>query len=196
MSKNIAQLPVHHQKKRQALRQEMRQKRQNSALLTALAEETFIQKVCEFITQQKAKTVALYFSFDGEVPTEKLIQTLWQKDIKVCLPILHPKEKGQLLFLSYEKNTPMEKNKFGILEPCFKQENLVPLENIDIIFTPLVAFDKQHYRLGLGGGFYDRTLENWQQKNFLPVGLAYTWQEVENLPLAPWDVPLFQIITD
>ncbi|EEG85357.1 5-formyltetrahydrofolate cyclo-ligase [Proteus penneri ATCC 35198] len=72
---------------------------------------------------------------------------------------------------------------------------VIPISNIDIIFTPLVAFDTQGQRLGMGGGFYDRTLENWQQKSFYPMGLAHTFQQVDYLPIANWDVPLPEIIT-
>ena len=88
----------------------------------------------------------------------------------------------------------MLKNKFGILEPKLNVQNVLPLDELDILFTPLVAFDKQGNRLGMGGGFYDRTLQNWQNASFIPVGLAHQCQQVELLPIEAWDVPLHRIL--
>ena len=88
----------------------------------------------------------------------------------------------------------MLKNKFGIWEPKLNVQNVLPLDELDILFTPLVAFDKQGNRLGMGGGFYDRTLQNWQNASFIPVGLAHQCQQVEQLPTEAWDVPLHRIL--
>lgn len=87
------------------------------------------------------------------------------------------------------------KNRFNIFEPPLNVNNIIPISNIDIIFTPLVAFDESGQRLGMGGGFYDRTLENWQQQSFYPMGLAHTCQQVHSLPSTDWDIPLPEIIT-
>ena len=66
----------------------------------------------------------------------------------------------------------MLKNKFGIWEPKLNVQNVLPLDELDILFTPLVAFDKQGNRLGMGGGFYDRTLQNWQNFFFYSCGIS------------------------
>lgn len=84
------------------------------------------------------------------------------------MPVLHPFSPGNLLFLAFQKDTPMHYNKFGILEPKLNVRNVLPVSHLDLIFTPLVAFDKDGNRLGMGGGFYDRTLQNWQ-KNLLSL---------------------------
>ena len=65
----------------------------------------------------------------------------------------------------------------------------------DVVLTPLVAFDEQGQRLGMGGGFYDRTLQNWQQYGLQPVGYAHDCQGVEALPVEKWDVPLPAVVT-
>lgn len=88
----------------------------------------------------------------------------------------------------------MIKNRFAITEPLLDIRHIVPINELDIIFTPLVAFDKQGNRLGMGGGFYDRTLQNWQQQSFIPVGLAHRCQEVDELPVESWDIPLFAVL--
>ena len=136
----------------------------------------------------------MYISFDGEISTDKLIKILWAQGKQVYLPVLHPFNPNHLLFLRYLPDTPMLKNKFGIWEPKLNVQNVLPLDELDILFTPLVAFDKQGNRLGMGGGFYDRTLQNWQNTSFIPVGLAHQCQQVEQLPTEVWDVPLHQIL--
>ena len=183
----------------QALRNQLRQQiRKTRANLTALqqqqAEDSITQQALALIEERNAQHIALYVSFDGEISTDKLIKTLWAQDKHVYLPVLHPFNPNHLLFLRYLPDTPMLKNKFGIWEPKLNVQNVLPLEELDILFTPLVAFDKQGNRLGMGGGFYDRTLQNWQNSSFIPVGLAHQCQQVEQLPTEAWDVPLHQIL--
>lgn len=146
---------------------------------------------------RNAESVALYISVDGEIDTHGVIEWCLAKGKKVALPVIHPFSKGQLLFLKYDKNTVMNPNRYNIPEPELNVQNVVPLNHIDIIFTPLVAFDNQGNRLGMGGGYYDRTLQFYQQgkKGPYPIGLALDIQEVENLPTDTWDVPLPEIIT-
>ena len=183
----------------QTLRNQLRQQiRKTRAHLTALqqqqAEDSITQQALALIEERNAQHIALYISFDGEISTDKLIKILWAQGKQVYLPVLHPFNPNHLLFLRYLPDTPMLKNKFGIWEPKFNVQNVLPLDELDILFTPLVAFDKQGNRLGMGGGFYDRTLQNWQNSSFIPVGLAHQCQQVEQLPTEAWDVPLHQIL--
>ena len=180
---------------RNQLRQQIRKTRANlTALQQQQAEDSITQQALALIEAQNAQHIALYVSFDGEISTEKLIKTLWAQDKHVYLPVLHPFNSNHLLFLRYLPDTPMLKNKFGIWEPKLNVQNVLPLDELDILFTPLVAFDKQGNRLGMGGGFYDRTLQNWQNSSFIPVGLAHQCQQVEQLPTEAWDVPLHRIL--
>ena len=180
---------------RNQLRQQIRKTRANlTALQQQQAEDSITQQALALIEERNAQHIALYISFDGEISTEKLIKILWMQGKQVYLPVLHPFNPNHLLFLRYLPETPMLKNKFGILEPKLNVQNVLPLKELDILFTPLVAFDKQGNRLGMGGGFYDRTLQNWQNSSFIPVGLAHQCQQVEQLPTEAWDVPLHQIL--
>ena len=180
---------------RNQLRQQIRKTRANlTALQQQQAEDSITQQALALIEAQNAQHIALYVSFDGEISTDKLIKTLWAQDKHVYLPVLHPFNPNHLLFLRYLPDTPMLKNKFGIWEPKLNVQNVLPLDELDILFTPLVAFDKQGNRLGMGGGFYDRTLQNWQNSSFIPVGLAHQCQQVEQLPTEAWDVPLHRIL--
>ena len=181
--------------KRHQIRSEIRKIRANlTALQQQHAEQSVTQQALNLIEKRQAKNIALYFSFDGEISTKALIQSLWMQNKNVYLPVLHPFTKHHLLFLRYLPDTPMKQNQFGIWEPKLNVQNVLPLNELDILFTPLVAFDKQGNRLGMGGGFYDRMLQNWQNKSFIPVGLAHQCQQVENLPTEHWDVPLFDIL--
>lgn len=180
---------------RNQLRQQIRKVRANlTALQQQQAEDSITQQALALIEERNAQHIALYISFDGEISTDKLIKILWAQGKQVYLPVLHPFNPNHLLFLRYLPDTPMLKNKFGIWEPKFNVQNVLPLDELDILFTPLVAFDKQGNRLGMGGGFYDRTLQNWQNSSFIPVGLAHQCQQVEQLPTEAWDVPLHQIL--
>ena len=180
---------------RNQLRQQIRKVRANlTALQQQQAEDSISQQALALIEERNAQHIALYISFDGEISTEKLIKILWMQGKQVYLPVLHPFNPNHLLFLRYLPETPMLKNKFGILEPKLNVQNVLPLKELDILFTPLVAFDKQGNRLGMGGGFYDRTLQNWRNSSFIPVGLAHQCQQVEQLPTEVWDVPLHQIL--
>ena len=180
---------------RHQLRQQIRKTRANlTALQQQQAEDSITQQALALIGERNAQHIALYISFDGEISTDKLIKTLWAQNKYVYLPVLHPFNPNHLLFLRYLPDTPMCQNKFGIWEPKLNVQNVLPLDELDILFTPLVAFDKQGNRLGMGGGFYDRTLQNWQNSSFIPVGLAHQCQQVEQLPTEAWDVPLHQIL--
>ena len=180
---------------RNQLRQQIRKTRANlTALQQQQAEDSITQQALAFIEERNAQHIALYVSFDGEISTDKLIKTLWAQDKHVYLPVLHPFNPNHLLFLRYLPDTLMLKNKFGIWEPKLNVQNVLPLDELDILFTPLVAFDKQGNRLGMGGGFYDRTLQHWRNSSFIPVGLAHQCQQVEQLPTEAWDVPLHQIL--
>ena len=179
----------------QTLRKQIRKTRANlTALQQQQAEDSITQQALALIEERNAQHIALYVSFDGEISTDKLIKTLWAQDKHVYLPVLHPFNPNHLLFLRYLPDTPMLKNKFSIWEPRLNVQNVLPLDELDILFTPLVAFDKQGNRLGMGGGFYDRTLQHWHKSSFIPVGLAHQCQQVEQLPTEVWDVPLHQIL--
>lgn len=180
---------------RQHIRQHIRQARQKlTALEQSHAEQHITQQAIHLIEQQQGKNIALYLAFDGEVSTTLLIDALWQHNKNVFLPVLHPFCQGHLLFLAYYPNTVLVKNQFGIWQPKLNVQEVLPLAQLDIIFTPLVAFDKQGNRLGMGGGFYDRTLQYAQQKGFISVGLAHQCQQVEQLPVESWDIPLTTIL--
>lgn len=181
---------------RDAIRREMRSRRRS--LTSEQQQQAALQLAGRAMRHPRvlsASALSLFLSFDGELDTGPLIERLWQAGKRVFLPVLHPFSPGHLLFLAYTPDTPMRINAFGIREPRLDVRHVMPACELDIVFTPLVAFDDRGQRLGMGGGFYDRTLANWQRRGPYPIGLAHDCQRVDALPAQRWDVPLPEIIT-
>ena len=145
-----------------------------------------------------ANRVALYLSNDGEIDPHWAIEDLWKRGKEVYLPVLHPLRKGYLTFIRYQPETPMRRNRFGISEPDFRRGTHVPARFLSMIGLPLVAFDERGNRLGMGGGFYDRTLAFSRRPGQKPalIGCAYAFQEIRMLPAESWDIPLQFIATE
>ena len=179
-----------------ALRKTVRARR--NALSLDEQKSASFKLVQQFSTHEKirnAQQIALYLANDGELDLMPIIHWCWQHNKKVYMPVLHPFCKGHLLFLLYEENSIMVKNHYGIFEPKLDVTNVCPLNQLDVLCSPLVAFDKTGARLGMGGGFYDRTLANWRHHNIFPIGLAHDCQLVDRIPTQHWDIPLPEIIT-
>ncbi|MBG6244596.1 5-formyltetrahydrofolate cyclo-ligase [Candidatus Symbiopectobacterium sp. 'North America'] len=191
-----ASMHVSPQQQRQAMRDCVRQLRR---ALTQEQQTRFAQQIAERALEQpevqQAQRIALFLSFDGELDTQPLIARLWQQGKAVYLPVLHSFSPGHLLFLHYDAQTLLVKNRLKIFEPRLDVRRVLPLIQLDVLFTPLVAFDAQGQRLGMGGGFYDRTLQRWQQRGPYPIGLAHDCQQVDAIPNEAWDIPLPAILT-
>ncbi|UQX68035.1 5-formyltetrahydrofolate cyclo-ligase [Mannheimia haemolytica] len=178
---------------RSQLRQSMRLKRQSlTAGQQTQAAESIIPQALSLIESYQASHIAFYLPFNGEISPIPLMEQLLQQGKKLYLPLLHPFTSGQLLFLNYDCKTSLKFNRLRIQEPVLDVRNIIPLQELEMIFTPLVACDKAGNRLGMGGGFYDRTLA--QAQHLISVGLAHECQQVEQLPIESWDMPLDHII--
>jgi len=188
---------------RQALRADIRKKRQSLTFIeqSKASADLFVQLINHEKIEQ-AEHIAIYLANDSELDALPFIEWCWKNNKSVYLPVIHPFSKGQLLFLKFDHNTKMQTNQYGISEPKLNVTAVKLVTELDIIFTPLVAFDKQGNRLGMGGGFYDRTLAHWYQEYQFnsntkpyPIGLAHDCQHVAEVPSELWDIPLPEIIT-
>lgn len=138
---------------------------------------------------QKAEKIAFYLANDGEVSPACALNYA-QKMGKTCyLPVITT--QGSLQFAAVDKQTQFKKNQFGIEEPANTEQ--VAATSLDLILLPLVAFDESGNRLGMGGGYYDKSLASVQPKPRL-IGLAHQCQKAEQLPADSWDIKIDDII--
>ncbi len=144
----------------------------------------------------QATQIAFYLANDGEISPIQALKYAQENRQSVLLPCLTSCKS--LEFRQYGGPKHLIKNRFGIPEPSTKCP-ITPLEAIDILLMPLVAFDRLGNRLGMGGGFYDRTLSGrstYGNKRPKLIGLAHHCQEVPSLTTEAWDIPLDYIVTD
>lgn len=147
-----------------------------------------------------ASRIACYLPNDGEADLTPLIRQLgaWRK---ACfLPVLDILRPRRLWFAPYTPGDRLINNRYGIPEPAVPTRHYVNAWQLDLILTPLVAYDDQANRLGMGGGYYDRTLAfrrrrtHWHRPRLL--GIAFECQRVATLPQRAWDIPLNGVITE
>ena len=136
------------------------------------------KKILEIEELKKAKTIASFISINNEISTESLNGYLISLGKKICLPVILNNNK-YLIFRSYDKKDTLNRGKFGILEPDKTREEVLP----DLILTPCLAFDKNGYRLGYGGGFYDRTFSKFRKLDhpFVSIAVAYDDQKINKV---------------
>jgi 5-formyltetrahydrofolate cyclo-ligase len=145
----------------------------------------------------RARRLAVYLSRGGEVDLTALVIRAWKAGKRCYLPVV---ERGRLRFLPYAPDTVLRPNRFGIPEPAETASRQVPASALDLVVLPLVAFDAAGNRLGMGGGYYDRTFAfshrrlRWRRP--VLIGAAYGFQRVPALAVSPWDVPLDAAATE
>ncbi len=150
-----------------------------------------IDSVAELARWDDAQDIAIYLPFDVEIDTTPLIDFARRAGKCIHLPIIT--EQDSLDFALWSAGDELLKNRFNIPEPSTTAPRSPP-ETLDIIFLPLVAWDKRGSRLGMGAGFYDRALAGVTGP--LRVGLAHTCQQVEYIAREEWDVALNFVATD
>lgn len=151
----------------------------------------------------QSRRVAFYMATGGELDLWPLMQAANAAGKICCLPVMTDRlmrfEKTPLWFQHWHPgNEPLVESRFGTLEPPLSPQARVPVERLDILFVPLVAFDRRGQRIGMGKGYYDRTLAQIGRRFRRPwlVGCGYQMQEVESIPANPWDIPLDAILTE
>ena len=129
---------------------------------------THIKLILENI---KPCVVGSYLPFRNEFSTNLLNDGFAKLDFKLSLPCINKKDSS-MIFRSYKSNKDLVSNSYGIMEPPQNSEEVVP----SIIIVPLVAFSLTGYRLGYGGGYYDRYIEkNLENKDFVTIGLGFSF---------------------
>ncbi len=182
---------------RATLRREMRVRRRQlpKAAQTAAAKKLQSQILLKG-RLWRARRVAVYLASDGEIDLGPLIRILWRMGKKVFLPKIRD---THLRFAPYHPTSKMAPAYFNIPVPTTRRV-LPSARLLDIVLMPLVAFDHKGNRLGMGGGYYDRTFAYSHHRRFWRrprlIGVAHQLQDAGLLDVRPWDVPLAAIATD
>lgn len=139
--------------------------------------------------------VAGYWAMDGEIALHAW-QVRLPGSLTYCLPVVC--RDGVLRFAPWRPGEPLVPNRFGIPEPDIDEDALIDAARMSLVVTPLVAFDAFGHRLGMGGGWYDRSFAFRRTSPAPPylVGAAFAIQEVEHLSAQPWDVDLDAVCGD
>jgi len=138
--------------------------------------------------------IAAFLPFQGEPDLTPALKALSEAGRRIWLPVVDGKAMD---FRRWIPGRPLTPNRFGIPEPV-SGAHCSP-HRLELVLTPLVAFSSTGNRLGMGAGFYDRTFSFAHgQPDAGPwmVGIAYALQQVDSLPVEPWDVPLGAVITE
>ena len=144
--------------------------------------------------------IACYLANDGELDPQPLIRWLRRTGRDCYLPVLNRRRGGAMCFAAARANSCMVPNRYGIPEPVVAPRRCLAARDLDLILLPLVGFDERGNRIGMGGGFYDRTLaflghrHPWRRP--LLIGLAYEFQRLPTIATRAWDIPLDGVITE
>ena len=143
---------------------------------------------------KKAKVVMFYVSLKDEVDTLPMIDETLKTGKRVCVPVILKEEKKLIAGEIKNRLEDLEKQHFGIYQPHLDRVREIPLDNIDLVVVPGIAFDKHNVRLGRGHGYYDRFLSRLPARA-RTIGLAFDFQLIEHLPKDLHDIPVWKTIS-
>jgi 5-formyltetrahydrofolate cyclo-ligase len=187
-----------------ALRAALRAARRKlSATQQRQAAQSVHRHLCCDPIYQRANRLGIYLANDGEVDLLTAVFSSGEAHRTLYLPLLSdallPWEPTRLLFQPFDHGvSKLTKNRYGIEEPTYRPSNVLSAAMLDMVLLPLVGFDREGNRLGMGKGYYDRTFADsrvrWRRPKLL--GIAHSLQQVGRLPHTAWDVPLDGIVTE
>ncbi|MFH1878236.1 MAG: 5-formyltetrahydrofolate cyclo-ligase [Candidatus Omnitrophota bacterium] len=144
---------------------------------------------------QACRTVMLYVSLPAEVDTRGILEEALKQGKRVVVPYIG-RDSREITASELKAMEYLEKGPLGIFQPGESFLNKVPLKEIDLIVVPGIAYDKKNMRLGRGKGYYDRFLSNEELLFSDTIGIAFSFQVVDALPVCPHDRPVSMVITD
>jgi 5-formyltetrahydrofolate cyclo-ligase len=181
---------------RAALRQTLRaQRRQVSVQQQQTAARQLCTRLIRLPAFWRSQSIAAYWASDGEVDLQPLIVAAWRAGKQIFLPVVSGKYSME--FRHYQRGDSLRRNRFGIAEPR-PAAALAELSELNLVIAPLVGFDRNGNRLGMGGGFYDRALCRINRRRCGPllIGAAHSSQQVTALTPTAWDQPLQAVVTE
>jgi len=160
-------------------------------------------RILETSEYRESKRVAGFLAFDGEADPRCVMDQAIEDGKQVFVPIMQGKT-DPLIFIEWHPDSQLKRNRFGIEEPVGDRISIVPATSLELVITPLVAFDALCNRIGVGGGFYDRTFEFLKQGGDHPVrasdiamiGFAFELQKLDEIHVQPWDIGLSGVATE
>lgn len=139
-----------------------------------------------------SQTIAVTISRFPEVDTETIIMRAWDEGKKVAVPKCFPNNKS-MEFYFLENFNQLESVYFGLKEPIITEVEICSKDKLEFILVPGLIFDEEGYRVGFGGGYYDRYLVDYTGPK---VALAFTEQLVKKVPIDHYDIPVHKIVTN
>ena len=186
---------------RAALRRQLRQARRNlSPQQQQRAARALYRQLAQHPLFRRARHIALYLPNDGEIDPRPLLREAQRRGKATYLPVLSDWPRTRMNFQRVRAHEALARNRFRIEEPPARRARQRKVWTLDLVLLPLVGFDLYGGRLGMGGGFYDRSLayrqlrKNWHKPTLL--GVAHECQQVDRLALASWDIRLGAVVTD
>ena len=176
------------------LRQSIRKRRRQLGLGQQLmAAQRLVGIMTAYPAYRCSKSIALYLPNDGELDCRPLIRHAWRDGKRCYLPVLST--GTSMVFSFYQPGTELVSNRYKIREPI--SSAIIAPQQLDLVIVPLVAFDRQANRIGMGGGYYDRTFAFQQKGNEAPylLGVAHQFQYVDSIQAQSWDVILDDVIS-
>ena len=144
------------------------------------------------LSAEGAQTISVFHSFGSEIDTTPLMQALADRGHTLCLPVIVARNEP-LIFRRWSPGEPLVAGKFNIQVPSAEAPVILP----EVMLVPLLGFDRQGYRIGYGGGFYDRTLALLRSRApVLAVALAFAAQEIDQVPHADYDQRVNAVLTE
>jgi len=162
----------------------------------ALLNSAINRHLLDYVERTGPRVVAAFVAFDGEPDLAPAMSAMEASGVRVALPVIREAAgRADICFRQWSPGSEMQPNRYGIPEPVGTLD--VRLAEIDLALIPLVAWDSNGGRLGMGASFYDRLFQPMaEERRPFRMGAAYQLQQVERVPLAPWDVGLHGVLTE
>jgi len=160
------------------------------------ASAALAHKIISLDVYRQSQRLAVYFAVSGEIGLDPVIDHALAAGKQVYLPNL---DQQSLRFSPYFRQQKMRINKFRLPEPDVGDDEMLQPAQLDLVLAPLVVFDESRNRIGMGGGFYDRSFAMRKDGSVTQpvlIGVAHDLQKVERIVPQEWDVRLDMVVTD
>lgn len=154
------------------------------------ATQAIHDKLLNFDLYKEAQTIYIFYSMGKELDTKKIIEHAHQEGKRVGIP--RTVKLGEMVFHQYEPGDPLITAKYGAEEPS-EDAPVIPIEEVDLIIMPCVSCNDKGERIGYGGGFYDRVLENYEGPTVLPY---FSKLQTLEIPMEEHDKKMDYVITE